>query len=311
MQRVLPRGEIEGLEHTRVPSVYLPEPRYVFKERAARLRQLAAESSIDSYLHLMACVVDAQDEVFNSLTAITGPTYEQVTASLKHGLPPLGTYLKSRNPDWINILHEILQHVSSIDSIPADSKSVVSNIKNTLESNPDLINKFADSLINQEPDEQMSLAWAPFIMAALQVYFTSMAIGLGENAPSESGTFGVCPCCGGLPVASVVKIGGSSAGRRYVTCSLCSTEWHIVRVTCTHCENTEKVLYHAVEQGNEAIRAESCGSCGNYRKIFYKEKDHNAEAVADDLASIELDMLMGQEGFYRINDNPLLWLPRD
>jgi hypothetical protein len=37
------------------------------------------------------------------------------------------------------------------------------------------------------------------------------------------------------------------------------------------------------------VRGESCGDCGSYLKILSLDKDQQAEAVADDLASLALD----------------------
>jgi len=108
-------------------------------------------------------------------------------------------------------------------------------------------------------------------------------------------------------VSSVVRVGGSADGCRYLCCSLCSTEWHLVRVTCSHCEGTKSIAFHSVEGGPEGIKAESCDDCHSYRKIFYQEKDYNVDPVADDLASLTLDMLMGEEGYSRASGNPLLW----
>ena len=48
-------------------------------------------------------------------------------------------------------------------------------------------------------------------------------------------------------------------------------------------------------------------SCRSYRKILYQEKDPAVEPVADDLASLALDLLMGEEGYQRASGNPLLW----
>ena len=44
-----------------------------------------------------------------------------------------------------------------------------------------------------------------------------------------------------------------------------------------------------------------------YRKIFYQEKQLGVDPVADDLASLALDVLMGEEGYSRSSGNPLLW----
>jgi len=119
----------------------------------------------------------------------------------------------------------------------------------------------------------------------------------------------------------------------------------MVRVKCTHCEASEHVAYHVVDKAGDAavsgaevlaaagvtepvakradgrptldeaakrvasspIRAESCDDCHSYRKIFYQDKDPFVEPVADDLASLALDVLMGEAGYARANGNPLLW----
>jgi FdhE protein len=113
--------------------------------------------------------------------------------------------------------------------------------------------------------------------------------------------------CGTLPVASVVRVDRGSQGYRYLHCPLCATEWHMVRVTCSQCQATNGITYHSIEGGSQALRAESCDSCRCYRKIFYQEKDMDVEPVADDLASLALDLLMSEAGYHRASGNPLLW----
>ena len=53
--------------------------------------------------------------------------------------------------------------------------------------------------------------------------------------------------------------------------------------------------------------AESCDQCHTYRKILSQEQDVGVEPVADDLASLALDLLMGEAGYHRGSTNPLLW----
>jgi FdhE protein len=119
----------------------------------------------------------------------------------------------------------------------------------------------------------------------------------------------VCPVCGSLPLASIVRAQGAHQGYRYLHCGLCATEWHLVRIKCSHCLSTEGIRYHYVDGGAEAVRAESCENCRTYRKILYQEKDPAVEPLADDLASLALDLLMGREHFHRTCGNPLLWQP--
>jgi FdhE protein len=164
----------------------------------------------------------------------------------------------------------------------------------------------ADALLAARTTE-IDVATAPFLMAALQVQWTALARSLqtADVAPLE--VSGVCPACGTLPVASVVRADAESQGYRYLHCALCATEWHMVRVTCTQCQNNENLGYHSIEGSSGAIRAESCDRCHTYRKILYQEKDADVEPVADDLASLALDLLMAEAGYQRGSGNPLLW----
>jgi formate dehydrogenase accessory protein FdhE len=48
------------------------------------------------------------------------------------------------------------------------------------------------------------------------------------------------------------------AGHRYLHCGLCATEWHMVRVKCTHCESTKGVAYQGIEGDAGVVLAETC-----------------------------------------------------
>ena len=306
MQRILPRGEIESLDHTHIPRIFQAESRFVFQERASRLRQLATDSPIQAYLLLMAHVADAQHNALAKYTALPGASAEQVDRAQAHGMPPLQATGWQRDPQWRQILADIVQEVLQQPDVLAAAQTVLKDLLQAIEQEPEQLEALADAILARF-EKGIDAARATFVMAALQVYWTRLAVDFDTAQLPVITPFGVCPCCGSLPVSTIVRIGGSREGMRYATCSLCSTEWHIVRVTCTHCEDTEKIAYHSIADASEAIKAESCGKCHTYRKIFYQEKDQMVEAVADDLASLELDVLMGDEGFFRVNDNPLLW----
>ncbi|MFP3741236.1 formate dehydrogenase accessory protein FdhE, partial [Burkholderia sp. SIMBA_019] len=61
------------------------------------------------------------------------------------------------------------------------------------------------------------------------------------------------------------------------------------------------------ESGKAALKAESCDECHTYRKIGYQSKDYDFDPFADDLASLTLDLLMGEEGYRRASPHPWLW----
>lgn len=305
MQRILPRGEIEGLDHTSIPRLRLPVRASVFADRAARLRQLAADNPAGAYLNLLAVLVEGQHRELNALPDTSLPA-ELLTTAQTHGMPPLLASGWNRDPQWRTILAKLLTHMQQTPGVPEAAAQVCKTLLTRLHTQPQSIEELADALLAEQLPDQDGAA-APFVMAALQVYWTHLACSLDENQLSVSSPFGVCPACGSLPVASVVRVGGREDGCRYLCCPRCSVEWHLVRVTCSHCENTKGVAFHAIENGPEGIKAESCDKCHTYRKIFYQEKQLGIDPVADDLASLALDVLMGEEGYSRSSGNPLLW----
>ena len=135
-----------------------------------------------------------------------------------------------------------------------------------------------------------------------------LALQLGERAAPQPGESALCPVCGSHPVASVVRIGGPAQGLRYLVCSLCAAEWHMVRVKCSACSSTKGISYLGLQGGSAAVKAECCDQCKTYLKIFYLEQDSSIVPAADDLATLPLDLLVDQEGYNRIGPN-LLFVP--
>ncbi len=114
---------------------------------------------------------------------------------------------------------------------------------------------------------------APFIWAALSLYWAQMANLIPGKARAEYGEQRqYCPVCGSMPVSSMVQI-GTTQGLRYLHCNLCETEWHVVRVKCSNCEQSGKLHYWSLDDEQAAIKAESCDDCGTYLKILYQEKN--------------------------------------
>jgi FdhE protein len=57
-----------------------------------------------------------------------------------------------------------------------------------------------------------------------------------------------------------------------------------------------------------AMRAETCDECKSYLKILYQEQAPDGDPVADDLATLALDMLVDEAGYSRAGPN-LLFVP--
>jgi FdhE protein len=314
MQRVLDPTQIEISAQRTIPRTRLPNRSTFFAHRAQRLRALAPGNSVGDYLQLMAAVCDAQQSALAACGA-AGTSELEATAGIvararQHGLSPLPANGWRRHARWRTALSMIARSVAARPGFPAPVTKICQALVD--ETSPE-IEVQADRLLAVQIDG-VEPAAAPFLMAALQVYWTDLAGRLAQLGPAhagaesrDSGTAVVCPTCGTLPVASIVRADAEHNGYRYLHCGLCATEWHLVRVKCTHCLATAGIRYHFVENASDAVRAESCDGCHTYRKILYHEKDPAAEPVADDLASLALDLLMTADGFQRASCNPLLW----
>jgi FdhE protein len=295
----------DGSLASQIPDIpgFLPVPADVFSERAERLKTLAIGNALEPYLRFAAALSLAQAEVLRSLPDLPVPDEHALMKCREHGLPALSVDGHRRDPVWRIALAKLTDRLDA-DTLPTRAADVVKRVRSADEAKLEAAAAalLAGAYAELDPGE------APFIAAALHVYWVKMALQLGERASAHPAQIGLCPVCGSHPVASVVRIGGARQGLRYLVCSLCASEWHMVRVKCSACGSTKGISYLGVERGNDAIKAECCDECKTYLKIFYLEKDTSLVPVADDLASLTLDMLVDQEGYSRIGPN-LLFLP--
>ncbi len=113
----------------------------------------------------------------------------------------------------------------------------------------------------------------------------------------------------------MVRIGANDTGARYLHCSLCQTQWNLVRIKCARCDGTNGIHYQSLASNqNEdqrlaersAIKAECCDDCGHYLKILYSDRDLRVEPVADDIATTALDLLVSDTGYQRFGNNLML-----
>ena len=306
MRRILEPGQIEAFAEGAIPRLRLPDRTRLFAARAQRLRELGASGApgqaIGDYLRLMATVAEAQQVALGTFEA-PPPTATQLAQSHTHGMPLIHASGWSRAREWRDLVAQMCGSVAAAPDVPPSARQACERLRALP---PQQMEAQADALLAARADA-IEVAAAPFLMAALQVYWVALASRLTPDTVAELEVPGLCPMCGTLPVASVVRTDGRSQGYRYLHCALCATEWHLVRITCSQCQGTANIAYHSIEGGSEAVRAESCDQCHTYRKILYQEKDTNVEPVADDLASLALDLLMSEAGYHRGSGNPLLW----
>lgn len=301
--RILQPGEIEALDKTSFPRILLPQVASLFADRAARLRQLADGNPIADYLQFAAKIVDAQHAV-----ARTVELQPLDTANIERAQQfsmPLLPAAEHIDPAWQQVLDSMLDTLSGSEGLPEQLQPLIESLRALPAEER---NQIAKRLLEKEVANR-HVGMAPFIMAALQVTHAKRAAALNvEDVPyTEPAT--ICPVCASEPVASVLRIGGQANGHRYLHCGTCCTEWQMVRVKCSHCESTKGIHYQTVEGSKDVVTAETCNECGTYRKVVNQEKDPLAEPLADDLATLMLDLLMSESTqFKRASANPLLYV---
>lgn len=312
-QRILERGQIETLASRSIPRVRLPERAGMFERRAARLRTLVQGSAIEGYLQFLAAIADAQQQALAGFHP-RRPSAEQIERAAEFGMPPIPANSWPRDENWIAMLRDLATAVASGATMPEGAMVICRQVAASAR---ERIDAQADTLLSAAADG-IDAAAAPLIMAALQVHWVALAAGFDAERIKPLDVPGVCPLCGTLPVASIVRATTPYQGYRYLHCGLCATEWHMVRAQCSYCGADGKhVAYQtllaadATEDApavkDAAVRAESCDECRSYRKIVYQEKDMSVDPVADDVATLALDLLLAEKDFHRASGNPMLW----
>jgi len=293
-QRLLTPEEIAAQAGSAIPFLRLPDRASVFADRAARLRGLAPGHAMGGYLEFIALVAEAQQRILDDMPPVRLPSPGAIEQCNQHGMPPLNFQTHARDQQWCNALRHLLRAV--VEGSEGKSREVA----NQLEHSRDELYEAQASKLLAGITFGLDTAAAPLIGAGLQVYFTHMASALGERAFPPIDVPTICPCCGSRPSASIARIGAKEAGYRFLHCALCNVEWHMVRIKCSNCESTKGITYEVIDDGTplekKAVKAEVCGECGTYLKICYMDRDPHVEPVADDLATLPLDLLIANAG---------------
>lgn len=217
---------------------------------------------------------------------------------------PLLPAVDTIDPAWQAVLDNMLDTLQGSEGLPAPLQPLLKELRALA---PETRADIAKKLLQKEVAAR-HVGMAPFIMAALQVTFAKRSASLRARDVPYTDPASICPICASEPVASIIRIGGKVAGHRYAHCGTCACEWHMVRIKCTHCESTKGIHYQGLEGAGEEVLAETCDECGSYRKIVNQEKNPMVEPLADDLASLMLDLLMSETQFQRASANPLLFV---
>ncbi|TNH07282.1 formate dehydrogenase accessory protein FdhE [Testudinibacter sp. TR-2022] len=300
--RILAESEIkQAAAGFFAPPLLFANPKNLYQRRAARLRKLSENHPLQDYLRFCANIADAQLDLLQTLPIAVDARLSAVkdNAALL-AQQPLHWKNWQRDPIWLELLQQLLQRIK-----PSANDTILATIEWLEKASASELNALADQLLrdNMLPNQSDK---AIFLWAALSLYWTQLVQQIPHQAKTELGeNRQFCPVCGSAPVASTIQL-GEVQGTRYLHCSLCESEWHMVRVKCSNCEQGGKLNYWSLDS-DPAVKSESCDDCHSYLKVLYQDKNPEVEAVADDLASLFLDDEMEKMGYAKSAVNPFLF----
>jgi len=155
------------------------------------------------------------------------------------------------------------------------------------------------------PDVPAFLAF--LTMAAAAPSLEAGAQGLADAAglaPDRIRSQGACPICGSLPF--MLELRGKE-GQRYAHCACCRHTYRIRRLACACCDSDDaEALTYFTAEGEPGYRVETCSHCNTYVKtIDFRNLDREAFAPLNDLESLSLDILAGDQEYQRMA--PSVW----
>lgn len=283
------------------PTAVAPDPSALFARRAARFRQLAEGSPLEPYLLFLAGLSEAQHSIQPGLPEPALPEAEAIGRAIGYGMPASPREGFRFDAVFAETLRRLLDQATGIDQ-PDAARLALARVQAADEAARAAM--AAAVLTDAVPVE--TLAEHVLVGAALQVHFARVAARIGAQHRLHFVADGACPVCGAPPASSSL-VGWDQADRtRFCLCSLCGTRWNAVRVKCMACSSTKGIHYKAIEEQTTRIKAECCDTCGAYVKILSEDEDPSLDGIADDVASLGLDLLVREAGFRRAGVNLFL-----
>ncbi|OCG28472.1 formate dehydrogenase accessory protein FdhE [Gilliamella sp. wkB108] len=278
-----------------IPLLFYPSPKTLYIHRAERLRFLAKESTFSDYLNFCATIAEQQANIVKQK-----PITVDLTNILNNDQPPLSINNFPLTNSWQDYLATIL------DTFPTTTLQIKQVIEQLQQNSVEQLQNKAIYLLKGE-FELVEGNESVFIWSALSVYYSQLASQIKGKAIAENtNKHWYCPVCSSMPVASVIQL-GNNVGLRYLHCSLCESEWYVPRVKCTSCDNMKDIQYFSLDNELSATKTECCEACCSYLKILDQDKDPHIEVIADDIASLILDMKTEEEGFAKSGINPFVF----
>jgi FdhE protein len=281
--------------------ILLPDPAVRFTRTAERLELLSKGHPMEGWLAFMAKLARAQHHAGTMPAPLVAPAEAAVEQTVAARIPPISADGHRRDPAWRDSLDALLDTAVGL-GLPSPAAAVAAELRARTAASTEAQ---ADAFLRGVVDAA-DAGFSFWIAAALQVYFTRLAGRLPPRALRLLEQRSLCPCCGSTSSVSLVTASGQNPGARYLCCSLCSTGWNYSRAVCVTCGGSRTLALRGIEGDSGLVKAETCDECGTYSKMVYQAKDMQADPYADDIATLGLDVMIGEAGWARHAPNPLL-----
>lgn len=292
-QAILEADQIPTQNLAIIP-ILAPAPIAVYQKRAERLAKLAIDSPMVDYLTLLEQLVNMQVSLAKNADFDAMPSFvsgQEMPFSIEHC---------GDNQYWQVLLLELISGL-----LPVVSEQIAEVLQTLGQLEHAILADYGNALRRGE-FSRVPAQYSLFIWAAMSVYWSHWAAKpIPELTHQVTDHKQLCPVCGSHPVASMIK-DKPRTGLRYLHCSLCETEWHMVRAACTVCDKDDKIYLWAEQEKQASVRIESCDHCHGYTKMLFTDIDPSLEAAVDDLATMYFDQNMVEQGFTATTVNPFV-----
>lgn len=277
------------------PFVVLPEPKSLFQRRALRLEAISPAHELKSYLEFVARICALQHQIASELPQAAPLSADLLAQSKAGAMPPLAGRDIVSDSDFKPTLSRITAAIAAASSAwPAQAAAAAQSLAAL---DDDALRTAIESALFQDLTPG-AVAEHVLLSAALQVHMSRLAASL-DAANLVPVADGVCPACGSPPVASAVVGWPSAQNTRFCTCSMCATQWNVVRVKCVTCGSTGGIGYYSIDGQPDTLKAETCTNCKSYVKVLYQVNDAALDPLADDVATLALDLKLAEAGWTR------------
>ncbi len=313
------------------PFAVLPQPETLFARRARRFESLASGHPLAAYLTFAGRITALQADALSATPPPSLPEPQALKLAQDGAMPPLPLTGLAEDAAFKAAVTRLTQAMRDDEALPAQAREAAGRVAAL--GRDEMAAALDAVIVDAVPAER--IAEHVIVAAALQVRMSRAAAAL-DVATLQPIADGVCPACGAAPVSSSVVGRPGAQNARYCTCSVCATEWNVVRVKCVACSSTGGITYQSLaevgdgegansagaagpapndrrskleremREARDVVKGETCDACKGYVKILYQVKDHNLEAVADDTASLGLDIKLAEQGWQRKGRNLFL-----